>query len=347
MPVIDRYRSEDRSAVDALFRVGFGDDAADASARRWSWQFGQNPNNPPDGPQIWLARDGAAVIGQHASMPVCLWIGGRELAASWGNDTIIAPDRQRQGIGVALFDAWANSVDAALGLGLSDGSHRLFQKLGWPDLGPVPCLIRPLTPRALRQPGRSAIRNGLVSALAAPVLRVVARRRRLLADVEPIEQFGPAFTELWRRLAPAFDFSVRRDADYLNWKYCAPPHVRYSIVALKRDDREAGYAVYRHIEEDRGRVTLLVDLLADPDDRDGVTTLLRWVDREARVNRSDKIRAFVMHAGYRRLMRASWYFPVASTLEFVVNVTAMSLPASFFGNTDRWHVMLGDSDQDR
>ena len=347
MPVIDLYRPDDRAAVDTLFRIGFGDEAADASARRWAWQFGQNPNNPPGGPQIWLAREGVAVIGQHASMPVRLWIGGREVAASWGNDTIIAPDRQRQGIGVALFDRWAESVDAALGLGLSAGSHRLFQKLGWPDPGPVPCLIRPLTHRALRQPGWSAVKNGVVSALAAPILPVVARRRPLLAEVGPVERFGPSFTELWKRLAPAFDFAVRRDADYLNWKFVSPPHVRYSIAVLKREGREAGYAVYRHIEEARGRVTLLVDLMADPEDRDGVTTLLRWVDREARTNRSDKIRTFVMHAGYRRLMRDAWYFPVKSTLEFVVKINAMSLPPSFFEDTRRWHVMLGDSDQDR
>jgi GNAT superfamily N-acetyltransferase len=347
MPVIDRYRPEDRAAVDELYRRGFGDEAADASQRRWAWQFDRNPNNPPDGPQIWLARDGAAIVGQHATMPVRLSIGGRELAASWGNDTIVAPERQRQGLGEALFDRWEHSVDAALGLGLSPGSHRLFQKLGWPDPGPVPCLVRPLTRRALPQPAWSATRNRLVSALAAPILPFVARRRPLLAEVEPIERFDPMFTELWDRLAPAFDFAARRDADYLNWKFVSPPHVRYSVVALKRENREAGYAVYRHVEEARGRVTLLVDLLADPGDQDGVKTLLRWVDREARAAGSDKIRCFAMHAGFRRAMRQSWYFPVKSTLELVVKVNAMTLPAGFFDDTSRWHVMLGDSDQDR
>ena len=31
------------------------------------------------------------------------------------------------------------------------------------------------------------------------------------------------------------DLAVRRDAPYLQWKYAAPPHVRYSIVVLKRE----------------------------------------------------------------------------------------------------------------
>jgi hypothetical protein len=119
------------------------------------------------------------------------------------------------------------------------------------------------------------------------------------------------------------------------------------VVALKRDEAIAGYAVYRHLQEPRGRVTILVDFLVDPSDRSGFETLLRWVDREARAADSDKIRAFVMHAGYRRVMRRAGYFSVKSTLEFTAKVNAVPVPAGFYEHTDDWHVTLGDSDQAR
>jgi hypothetical protein len=80
---------------------------------------------------------------------------------------------------------------------------------------------------------------------------------------------------LWERLADRFELAVRRDAAYLNWKYIEPPHVRYSVAALKREGRADGYAVYRHTQEPRGRVTLLVDFLADTHDEIGFKTLLR------------------------------------------------------------------------
>jgi hypothetical protein len=60
----------------------------------------------------------------------------------------------------------------------------------------------------------------------------------------------------------------------LNWKFIEPPHVRYSCVALSRDDRVVGYAVYRHVQEPRGRVTLLVDFLVDPADEAAFTSLI-------------------------------------------------------------------------
>ena len=347
VPDVDRYRSEDRRAVEALYRRVFGTDAADASRLRWDWQYRRNPNNPGGEPEIWIAREGPAIVGQYATMPVKLAVKGREVTGSWGMDVMVAPERQRQGLREVLFRTWDRNVGASLGLGLSEPSYRLFQKLRWPDVGPVPCFVKPLTRRALRRPDWPTGINRIVSALTLPVVKVVARNRPLAAEVRLMGRFDDSFTALWDQLAPKFDFAVRRDAAYLNWKYVNAPHVRYSLAALRRDDRNVGYAVYRHLHEPRGRVTLLVDFLVDPDDESGLRTLLGWVDREARQADSDKIRVFAMHAGFRRVLRRSGYFQVKSTMEFVVKINGLDLEPSFYENTDSWHVTLGDSDQDR
>jgi GNAT superfamily N-acetyltransferase len=347
MAVIDRYRLEDRRAVEALYRRVFGADAAEANRLRWSWQYQRNPNNADQVPQIWLAREGPTIVGQYATMPVRLTVKGEEITGSWGMDVMVAPERQRHGLGEVLFRTWDNNVGASLGLGLSDSSYRLFKKLAWPDVGPVPCFVKPLTRRALRRPQWPMPLNRLVSALTLPLVRLVSRSRPLRADIEPIRRFDAPFDALWERVAPRFDLAVRRDAAYLNWKYIEPPHVRYNIVALKRNGSIDGYAVYRHLQEPRGRVTLLVDFLVDPADVPGMKTLLRWVDREARTADSDKIRAFATHGVFRRLIRKSGYFQVKSTMEFVAKINHVQLPGGFYRDTDQWHITLGDSDQDR
>jgi GNAT superfamily N-acetyltransferase len=344
---ITRYRPEDRRAVEALYRRVFGNDAAEASRLRWDWQYRRNPNNPGQEPEIWIAHEGTTIVGQYATMPVRLCVKGRELQGSWGMDVMVAPERQRQGLGEVLFRTWDRNVGASLGLGLSDSSYRLFQKLNWPDVGPVPCLVKPLTRRALRRPNWPVPINRLVSALTLPIVKIVARTRPLRAEVRLIQRFDESFNVLWDELAPKLDFAVRRDAAYLNWKFVSAPHVRYSIAMLRRDDRNIGYAVYRHLYEPRGRVTLLVDFLADPDDEAALRTLFHWIDREARQADSDKIRTFAMHANFRRVLKRSGYFQVKSTMEFVAKVNAVDVPPDFYENTDNWHVTLGDSDQER
>ncbi|MCX6545564.1 MAG: GNAT family N-acetyltransferase [Acidobacteria bacterium] len=347
MASIDAFRPEDARAIVAMYRRVFGNDSADENRLRWEWQYAHNPNNPAGGPLIWVAREGSTVVGQYATMPVRLQVAGAEIDASWGMDVMIAPERQRQGLGDALFRWWDQHGGASLGLGLSEASYRLFQKLHWPNAGPVPCLIKPLSRRAFRRPNWPMPINRLVSALTHPLIRIISRSRPLRAEIVPVDRFGEEFTLLWKRLAPKFDFSVKRDAAYLNWKYLEPPHVRYSTVALRRGSEVHGYAVYRHVREPRGRVTLLVDFLAHPDDDLGVKTILRWVDQEARRADSDKIRAFALHEGFRRIMKRSGYFQVKSTMEFMAKINAIEVPPGFYASTARWHVTLGDSDQDR
>lgn len=347
MPEIGRYRHEDRRQVESLYRRVFGPDAADANRLRWDWQYRYNPNVPAEGPLIWLAREGTTVIGQYATMPVRLSLGGREIDASWGMDVMVAPERQRQGLGDTLFRTWDRHTGAALGLGLSEASANLFRKMAWPNVGPIPCLVKPLSRRALRVPDWPVGVNRLVSYVTLPWVRLVARSRPLEGEVRLIRHFDDRFTALWERVSPQFAFAVRRDAAYLNWKYVSAPHVRYSIAALIRDREPAGYAVYRHVREPRSRVTLLVDLLAAPEDAPGILTLLRWVDREARAADSDKIRAYVLHDTFRRHLRRSGYYAVKSTLEFVAKINAEPMQPDFYRQTDRWHVTLGDADLDR
>jgi len=347
MAEIERYRPDDRRAIETLYRRVFGPDMANANRLRWDWQYRLNPNVPQAGPLIWVAREGGAIVGQYACMPVRLGVNGHDIDAAWGMDVMVAPERQRQGLGDVLFKTWDRNVGASLGLGLSDPSYKLFQKLQWPDIGPVPCYVKPLTRRALRQPTWPVAVNRLVSYLTLPWVRLVSRLRPLEGEVRVVRQFDGRFNRLWERVKGKFAFAVKRDAAYLQWKYVSPPHVRYSIGVLERGPEVAGYVVYRHVHEPRGRVTLMVDFLADPDDASAVLTLFRWIDREARAADSDKIRTFSMHDGFRKHLRKSGYYAVKSTMEFVAKVNAVDVPATFYKDTSRWHVTLGDSDQDR
>jgi hypothetical protein len=346
MSDIDRFRPDDRRGVDTLYRRMHGTDAAEAVRLRWDWQHRRNPFNSTGLPGIWVAREGPTVVGHYPTLPVRLSLKGMEIEGAWGTGALIAPERDRQGLDEALVRAWDRNSGAVLALGVSAEARRVIDRLHWPPSHVVPSLVKPLTRRALRFPHLPMPFNRVISALVYPVVRVVARSRPLRAECEPIRRFDNSFTALWERLAPKFDLAVRRDSPYLNWRYVEPPHVRYSIVALKRQGEVHGYAVYRHRHEPLGRVTMLVDFLVDPDDVSGLKTLLRWVDRAARVEDADKVRCSVMHGAFRRVLRRNGYFNVKSTLDVNVKINAVQVPRGFYDETDGWHITSGDSDQD-
>jgi hypothetical protein len=217
----------------------------------------------------------------------------------------------------------------------------------WPKAHPLACLVKPLSRRALRRPNWPVAVNRLVSAVTLPVVRVVARTRPLKEEVEIVRRFDGGIDALWRRVSSRFDLAVRRDARYLNWKYIEPPHVRYSVAVLRRDGESHGYVVYRHLREPQGRVTHVVDMLADPADERALTTLAGWIDREARTADSDKIRCYASLAAFRRVLRRCGYFVVKSDVSLTVKVNAVPTPKDLYASSDAWHFTLGDGDLDR
>lgn len=344
MADIERFTPDDRRGIEQLHRRTLGNEAAERLRLHWDWAR----RNPAAGaePPYWVVREGPTLIAASPLMPVRVIVKGQELAGTWSSDPLVVAERQRQGLGSALLRAWDRGTGVAMGAGLSVATRARLDELRWPKSQPLPCLVKPISRRAFRIPTWPVAINRLVSAVTLPLVRVVSRTKPLKEEIEAVRRFDARADRLWEKLSGRFAMAVRRDARYLNWKYVEPPHVRYSIALLRRGEDVEGYVVYRHFREPQGRVTQIVDLLADPSDERGIKTLARWVDREARQDDSDKIRCHLTNAAIRRVLRRSGYFVVKSNIDLTVKVNAVTVPKGFYESADEWHFTLGDGEMD-
>lgn len=344
MSDIERFTPDDRKGIEQLHRRTLGNEAAERLRLHWDWKR----RNPAAGvePPFWVVREGPTVIAAVPLMPVHVSVSGHTLAGTWSTDPLVVAERQRQGLGGALLRAWDRGTGVALGAGLSTATRGRLDEMRWPSALPLPVLVKPISRRALRIPTWPVAINRFVSAVTLPLVRVVSRNRPLREEVESVRRFDTRADRLWERIAPRFALAVSRDSKYLNWKYAEPPHVRYSMALLRRGDEVDGFVVYRHFREPQGRVTQIVDLTADPSDERGIKTLARWVDREARMNDSDKIRCHLTNASIRRVLRRSGYFVVKSAIDLTVKVNAGTVARDFYASADDWHFTLGDGELD-
>ena len=103
-----------------------------------------------------------------------------------------------------------------------------------------------------------AVRVAPVAYRVWPAPPRVARWRRWARgyQIEIVRELAPEFDELAPR-----GFMVRRDAQYLRWRYLDHPDVSYLFLALRRWRRLVGWAVFRTID---GRL-LWVDGLGSTD----------------------------------------------------------------------------------
>ncbi len=341
MSGLDRYRSDDRRALEALYRRTLGVEAAERLKLTWQWERRQNPGvRGAEAP--WVVREGTALVGSLASRPVRVSLAGRDVGGAWLVDPIVAAERDRQGLHELLVRAAHRDHAVTLATGVSDATRAVLDRMRAPKAVSLPLLVKPLSRRALRRPDWPQPVNRLVSAVTLPIVKVVARQRPLRESVEVVRRLDTSADDLWAQAAATISLAVRRDAAYVNWRFAEPPHARYAIAVLRRQGAAAGYVVYRHAHEPRGKVTYVVDFLAVPGDDRALKTLLRWVDREARVADSDKIRCHALHAGFRRVLKRSGYFGVRSSASLSVKLRDAAAARAFYETTDDWHFTLGD-----
>jgi GNAT superfamily N-acetyltransferase len=352
--VIGRRQPEDREALERMYVGVFGQAALDRSRERWIWQYDKNPHCPPEGPEIWVAKEGGEILGQYASMPVRLKVKDRMLKASWGMDVMVKPNLQGKGVGTKLFKYWEEHVEAPLGLGLSLSSYKLFQKLGWHDVGPVPCYSRPLDPKVLlkRRFGRVAagilapfVRAGLWLAFPA---REAPRPSVSAVEIQPLEgPFGEEFDRLWEKASQGYDFIAERKSRYLEWKFHEVPYVTYEVYRAIRDTELVGYVVLRTAVKNDVNLGLIVDLFAHPEDSAAVDALIDWTAEWGRTGSVARLQMFTFNKPIADRLRSKGFMRLGSPMQFCLRIHSDHVDASFFQDTRRWHVTFGDSDMDR
>lgn len=347
--VVDRRRAADDEELFGLYEAVFGARLTEGSKKRWRWQYLENPWSHNGSPQIWVAREGKRVLGQYASMPVRLWWGGREIAASWGMDVFLRPEARGQGIGALLFATWSDAVDVALGLGLTPSSYGLFKKLRYTDVGPVPFFQKILDPKAVL--GRRL--GSLVGALGAPLLSAGLRITRPSPtptaeagiDVRPVQDFTAEYDQLWERARDSFAMCVRRDAPYLRWKYLACPSKRYDVHEARRGDDLRGFVVSRTALHEGLRLGWILDVFAPSGDRAAKAALLTHVLERFAADGVARAQAFAMDATLASDLRAQGFRSAASPMQFCVRSRVEN--GDTFDRLSAWHVVFGDSDMDR
>jgi GNAT superfamily N-acetyltransferase len=346
---VERRKPGDDAEISRLYESVFGPALTEGSRKRWRWQYLENPNTREDGPEIWVAREGDTILGQYASMPVRLQWAGREVRSSWGMDVFLREEARGKGLGARLFTAWSDHVDVALGLGLTPASYRLFKKLEYVDVGPVPFFRKVLDPRAVARRRLGPMLGAAAGAAAALALRAIEPRPAAVADagltVSAVTGFSPEYDTLWERCRDAYAMCVRRDAAYLDWKYVRCPTRAYELREARRRGELRGFAVSRH-EDYRGlRLGWIVDVFAAPDDHAAKDALIAATLESFQSARVAKAQAFAMSRALGHDLRRRGFTQARSPMQFCVRARVPSADA--LADPGRWHVVFGDSDMDR
>ena len=285
-------------------------------------------------------------------MPVVFDIDGHERLGYMAHDDLLLPSARGKGLGqVLLHGVRTAAPDFAGVMWLNEANHRSYSKAGWTDVPGFRYYVRFLDAgRLARQFSRPAI-AGLVRVGGRVALHLVdlpgrMRRRRNL-HLEPLEHFDARFDALWERAKPHLGISVRRNADYLNWRYVAMPTQRHERLAATTDGGAvAGYVVWRPVQADGGLVVRVLDAVWDPGQRGVLETLLLAVVDAARDQRATLVLCAAAHPTLIGVLRSLGFLRSRRKEFYMVSNWEGLFTRAEVTNSRRWHLTLGDADGD-
>ena len=334
MADIDWYQADDRRGVEQFYRRTFGTEAADARPPAMGLGAAQSRQSGRRGPFHWIVREGPTVIAACPLIPVRVEHSRTRRRRRLGRRSAGRAERQRPGSWRGTTPRLGSAAGVALGAHLSDGTRFLLEKIHWPKPVTLPCLVKPLSRRALRRPTwpcrstaclgvRAAVPGACSSSLPAQPLAGTGREPSVASIADTRSPSGSA----WRRGSIWRCGATRR---YSTGNSSSRRTSAIPIAILQPRRRAAWIRRVSSSARTAGRVTQIVDFLVDPADERGLNTAPLDSLRGTIAEDSDKIRCYVQHARFRRVLRRSGaYFVVKSHVQLHAKINAVQVPPDF------------------
>lgn len=240
--IVRAYKPGDEAAILDLFERSFH---VQRSLPHWQWTYRDDPYGRE---HISVAFDGERLVGHYSGYPVPFHIDGADVLAHQIGDTMTDTSVRHVGRGpTAVLGRTARHFYETF------CEDRIAFNYGYNVAN-----IQKFSVRFLR--------SDRVLPVAYRVRRAplpeVSRLSRWLRGytLEVVERATADFDELFERAARGYQFLIRRDARYLQWRYFDCPDSSYIFVAVRKWRRLAGWIVYR-IRENK---LIWGDALFDP-----------------------------------------------------------------------------------
>ena len=291
---------------------------------------------------IWIAEDEGQIVGCLHALPLEFkGVEGHHKYAA-GMDFAVHPDYRGRGIGFQLseyINPYLTSLGYLFTLSIT-GNPKLIKSMS-KDHYPLPgeVLNYVWIGEVDKQLEEYTMDNPFIVKNAYKVLQTISKivtGKSYSSDifVESATGFGDENDVFWESIEKEYCFAIRRNSDYLNWKYCDPRVEGYQIGKVFEDGSLLGYIVFKanRVNPDYS-VGYIVELAALPDRLDVVSALVGWA--------MDRFVSMDVNIVNYQGMEQSPYFPVLEGHGFVNSRIKLNILLNLFIGFDELQKIIG------
>jgi hypothetical protein len=333
----------------------------------------ENVSEPGRIPPATIAVRGGAVLAYCGSIPTRFRFAGADHGAYWAKGLWVLEQYRGGPLGYMVLKEFSASVDIAGALTVDPASRRLFEGLGYRNLGTLPNLVQPVSferlgrrmrqivdrqpgiPEGLRKIARAvdALGVGRAAGMAADgAVWLLRRLRSSRYEIRTADQVTAVeLDRVWEQTRDTFGGSPVRDASALQARYqLGVTGSEYFVVTARDAGELAGLAIMKHPKAmPDGRLggvsaASLSDVLSIPG-RPGLSSAL--LDGCYAAARNAGAAAIVFSPAlqaWRDAARRLGYVAMPGNVHFLLKQaeTVGTVPDTL----NQWHLTRGDAESD-
>jgi GNAT superfamily N-acetyltransferase len=370
--IIRQASTADKDAIWNFIKVAYGDFSKHMIPKRWTWQYSENPyvDKKKNVFPILLAIKDDQIVGQACVTPVELKVGDEIYIATWGTDFIVLPTCRGEGVGKKLMDVELDHYKFMIGLWMPYVTRRIAKQLGYKTLDPVIVYWRPvrlhkffinnyLMPNKEKRPlshrlFNIACRYFFLDRLISIMMNIIwgvrdlvekNTKKNTLCDIQEVDDFDQRIDNLWNSTSNQYKIIVKRDREFLNWRYSRHHVLTYKKFIAQRDGETKGYLVLRKAEPEELNLGRIVDLYAKRNDHQTIEDLIRHAIRFFK-NDVDIIECATSVKEYQHVLSKFGFFKVETSIP-MYRCEDSSLAYNLNNYRSNCFFTLGDHDWDQ
>jgi hypothetical protein len=346
------YREKYFNSIEALWRDQYDPEYVEKRKKLFKWLTDNNPFKKNKS-SYYLLLDGINVVGMVGHMPLEFNVNGLTKSGRISQDILLDRSYRGKGLGGILINSVTDiSKEFSGALWFNEPNFRLYIKNRWNDVPNFYAFLKIFEPlQFVSQRIKSKVLAKMISIFLKALLRLnelrISFEKINNVRIENIREFNSEFDELFSKISKHFGIIVKRNREYLNWKFIQKPYNNYRIYAAYSDDKIlSGYIVYKNETSSGFRRSRVVDFLIDPDKIYVLSALVKKITSEIQKENVSYLEVICSNSKFIIELKRQGFIKAQKPLRFTIKNWENYFSKDFICNINNWYITASDADGD-